>query len=326
MPTLTCDVGIYRTFDETGMPWVGSVRVPTASGGTGAQRRADSDAVPQHRAAGASEWVASAGCAGGSRARGRRRRPRVRRRCSTSRRRESARSESWTSTTSTSPISSGRSSTPAAIGEPKTESAARAIAASTRVAVVEHDDAHGERARTVCRVRHRHRRDRQLRDPLPRKRRRGPAAKPYVWGSVSRFDGQVTVFRETGRRPSLDYRDLHPVPPDPDDGAVFAEPGYSGLCGAIGTMMATEAIKLITGVGNRSSGDSRTGCAGRESTRFELNGRRLHGSRCRDARRLSGVLRCQPGADRRRTRNRGLSTAAGTAGGVREPYEHDAGH
>ncbi|WP_165065365.1 molybdopterin-synthase adenylyltransferase MoeB [Marisediminicola senii] len=74
---------------------------------------------------------------------------------------------------------------------------------------------------------------------------------PYVWGSVYRFDGQVTVFWENapdGR--SLDYRDLHPTPPAPGDVLSCDEAGVLGsVCGTIGSMMATEAIKLITGVG-----------------------------------------------------------------------------
>jgi sulfur-carrier protein adenylyltransferase/sulfurtransferase len=76
--------------------------------------------------------------------------------------------------------------------------------------------------------------------------------KPYVWGSVLRFDGQVTVFWEgapDGR--SVDYRDLHPVPPEPGDVLSCGEAGVLGsVCGTIGSMMATEAIKLITGIGH----------------------------------------------------------------------------
>lgn len=75
--------------------------------------------------------------------------------------------------------------------------------------------------------------------------------KPYVWGSVLRFDGQVTVFWESapdGR--GLDYRDLHPVPPHPGEVLSCDEAGVLGsLCGTVGSMMATEAIKLITGIG-----------------------------------------------------------------------------
>jgi molybdopterin/thiamine biosynthesis adenylyltransferase/rhodanese-related sulfurtransferase len=76
--------------------------------------------------------------------------------------------------------------------------------------------------------------------------------KPYVWGSVLRFDGQISVFWEgapDGR--SLDYRDLHPSPPEPGDVLSCSEAGVLGsVCGAIGAMMATEALKLITGIGD----------------------------------------------------------------------------
>ena len=77
------------------------------------------------------------------------------------------------------------------------------------------------------------------------------ARKPYVWGSVLRWDGQVTVFWEGAPDgPSLDYRDLHPVPPDPAGVLSCAEAGVLGtVCATIGSMMATEAIKLITGTG-----------------------------------------------------------------------------
>jgi adenylyltransferase/sulfurtransferase len=75
--------------------------------------------------------------------------------------------------------------------------------------------------------------------------------KPYVWGSVLRFDGQVTVFWEGAPdAASVDYRDLHPVPPEPGMVLSCGEAGVLGsVCGTIGSMMATEAIKLITGVG-----------------------------------------------------------------------------
>jgi adenylyltransferase/sulfurtransferase len=76
--------------------------------------------------------------------------------------------------------------------------------------------------------------------------------KLYVWGSVLRTDGQVTVFWEgapDGR--SLDYRDLHPLPPSPGDVLSCAEGGVLGsVCGSIGSAMATEVIKLITGIGD----------------------------------------------------------------------------
>lgn len=72
--------------------------------------------------------------------------------------------------------------------------------------------------------------------------------KPYVSGSIFRFDGQVSVFWQ-GKGPT--YRDLYPVAPPPGMAPSCAEGGVFGvLCAAIGSVMATEAIKLITGIGD----------------------------------------------------------------------------
>jgi adenylyltransferase/sulfurtransferase len=72
-------------------------------------------------------------------------------------------------------------------------------------------------------------------------------ALPEVWGSIYRFDGQVSVFWP-GRGPV--YRDLFPEPPPPGAVPSCAEGGVLGvLCAAIGSVMATEAIKLICGIG-----------------------------------------------------------------------------
>ncbi|MEX0447527.1 molybdopterin-synthase adenylyltransferase MoeB [Xenorhabdus sp. SGI246] len=77
------------------------------------------------------------------------------------------------------------------------------------------------------------------------------AGKPYVWGSIYRFEGQASVFWENA--PSglgLNYRDLYPIPPPPEHAPSCSEGGVFGvLCAAIGSIMATEAIKLITGTG-----------------------------------------------------------------------------
>ena len=72
--------------------------------------------------------------------------------------------------------------------------------------------------------------------------------KPYVWGSIFRFDGQVSVFwAEHGPH----YRDLYPDPPPPGMVPSCAEGGVLGvLCAAIGSIMVNEAIKLITGIGD----------------------------------------------------------------------------
>ncbi|MEB3062122.1 adenylyltransferase/sulfurtransferase MoeZ [[Mycobacterium] zoologicum] len=77
------------------------------------------------------------------------------------------------------------------------------------------------------------------------------AHKPYVWGSIYRFEGQVSVFWEDapdGR--GLNYRDLYPEPPPPGTVPSCAEGGVLGvLCASVGSVMGTEAIKLITGIG-----------------------------------------------------------------------------
>ncbi|HVQ97273.1 MAG TPA: adenylyltransferase/sulfurtransferase MoeZ [Mycobacterium sp.] len=77
------------------------------------------------------------------------------------------------------------------------------------------------------------------------------AGKPYVWGSIYRFEGQVSVFWEDapdGR--GLNYRDLYPEPPPPGMVPSCAEGGVLGiLCASIASVMGTEAVKLITGIG-----------------------------------------------------------------------------
>ncbi|CAB4614184.1 unannotated protein [freshwater metagenome] len=71
--------------------------------------------------------------------------------------------------------------------------------------------------------------------------------KPYVWGSIYRFDGQASVFwSEHGPC----YRCLYPEPPPPGMVPSCAEGGVLGvLCASIGSIQVTEAIKLITGIG-----------------------------------------------------------------------------
>jgi molybdopterin/thiamine biosynthesis adenylyltransferase/rhodanese-related sulfurtransferase len=71
--------------------------------------------------------------------------------------------------------------------------------------------------------------------------------KPYVWGSIYRFDGQASVFwSEHGPC----YRCLYPEPPPPGMVPSCAEGGVLGvLCATIGSVQATEAVKLLTGIG-----------------------------------------------------------------------------
>jgi adenylyltransferase/sulfurtransferase len=71
--------------------------------------------------------------------------------------------------------------------------------------------------------------------------------KPYVWGSIYRFDGQASVFwSEHGPC----YRCLYPEPPPPGMVPSCAEGGVLGvLCASIGSIQTNEAIKVITGIG-----------------------------------------------------------------------------
>ena len=72
------------------------------------------------------------------------------------------------------------------------------------------------------------------------------AARPLVSGAVSMFDGQVTVFMPG--RPG--FRDLYPADPDEADLPACEIVGVLGaVTGVVGTLMAMEAIKLITGLG-----------------------------------------------------------------------------
>ncbi|NDJ15964.1 molybdopterin-synthase adenylyltransferase MoeB [Myxacorys almedinensis] len=76
--------------------------------------------------------------------------------------------------------------------------------------------------------------------------------KPNVYGSIFRFEGQATVFNYEG---GPNYRDLYPEPPPPGLVPSCAEGGVLGvLCGIIGTIQATEAIKIILGTGTTLSG------------------------------------------------------------------------
>ncbi|MGL5805253.1 MAG: molybdopterin-synthase adenylyltransferase MoeB [Xenococcaceae cyanobacterium] len=76
--------------------------------------------------------------------------------------------------------------------------------------------------------------------------------KPYVYGSIFRFEGQATVFNY---QDGPNYRDLYPEPPPPGMVPSCAEGGVLGvLCGIIGTIQATEAIKIILGKENTLSG------------------------------------------------------------------------
>ena len=74
------------------------------------------------------------------------------------------------------------------------------------------------------------------------------SGKPLIYGSVQRFEGQVSVFNCNPDSPN--FRDLLPVPPLPGEIPSCSEAGVMGVMpGLIGLLQATETIKLITGIG-----------------------------------------------------------------------------
>jgi sulfur-carrier protein adenylyltransferase/sulfurtransferase len=84
--------------------------------------------------------------------------------------------------------------------------------------------------------------------------------KPNVYGSIFRFEGMVTVFAphltnpDTGAKGPC-YRCLYPEPPDPGSVPSCAEGGVLGvICGVIGSLQATEVVKLILGSGRLTIG------------------------------------------------------------------------
>ncbi|WP_347238066.1 ThiF family adenylyltransferase, partial [Dietzia sp. DQ11-38-2] len=75
---------------------------------------------------------------------------------------------------------------------------------------------------------------------------------PVVWGTIDRFRAQLAVFWSRPPTPAdpVTLRDLYPAPPPPGSVPSCAEAGVVGaLCGTVGSMMAMEAVKLITGSG-----------------------------------------------------------------------------
>ena len=79
---------------------------------------------------------------------------------------------------------------------------------------------------------------------------------PNVYGSIFRFEGQVTVFNATDDGPC--YRCLYPEAPDPKDMPSCAEAGVLGILPAtVASLQSTEAIKLLLGIGKSSEGTLR---------------------------------------------------------------------
>ena len=76
--------------------------------------------------------------------------------------------------------------------------------------------------------------------------------KPWVYGSIFRFEGQVSLFNHEN---GPNYRDIFPDPPPPESVPSCAEAGVLGvLPGVIGSIQATEALKVLLGIGENLSG------------------------------------------------------------------------
>lgn len=101
------------------------------------------------------------------------------------------------------------------------------------------------------------------------------ANKPNVFASILKFNGQVSVFNYSQHHTTrgVNYRDIFPTPPPAESAPSCTDAGVLGvLPGLIGTIQATEIIKLITGIGTPLTGtllsfDALT----METTKFKLN-------------------------------------------------------
>jgi adenylyltransferase/sulfurtransferase len=77
--------------------------------------------------------------------------------------------------------------------------------------------------------------------------------KPWIYGAIYRFEGQVAVFNY---KRNVSYRDMFPSPPPEDLAPNCIEAGVLGvMAGLIGTLQATEAIKVLTGIGEVLDGE-----------------------------------------------------------------------
>ncbi|MEJ2882690.1 ThiF family adenylyltransferase [Pedobacter sp. GR22-6] len=75
-------------------------------------------------------------------------------------------------------------------------------------------------------------------------------AKPLVFAAVSGYEGQLAIFNAGPKEQRTNYRDIFPIPPLPGEIPNCAESGVLGvLPGILGTMAASETIKLISGIG-----------------------------------------------------------------------------
>jgi adenylyltransferase/sulfurtransferase len=74
--------------------------------------------------------------------------------------------------------------------------------------------------------------------------------KPLIYGAITRFEGQVSIFNVPSPQGSVNYRDLYPRQPGSEETMSCNEAGVLGILpGIIGSFQAAECIKLITGIG-----------------------------------------------------------------------------
>jgi len=79
--------------------------------------------------------------------------------------------------------------------------------------------------------------------------------KPLVFGAIYQYEGQVAVFNSEINGSRINYRNLFPHPPKPDEVQDCNEAGVLGILpGIIGMMQASEIIKLLTGIGEVLTG------------------------------------------------------------------------
>jgi molybdopterin/thiamine biosynthesis adenylyltransferase/rhodanese-related sulfurtransferase len=143
--------------------------------------------------------------------------------------------------------------------------------------------------------------------------------KPNIYGSIFRFEGQASVFSATD---GPCYRCLYPEPPPPHLVPSCAEGGVLGvLPGVIGTIQATETIKLVTGIGETLVGRLLLFDALRMSFRT-LRLKQQHDQHAAITRLIDYDQFCNPASLHEVTQ---LADGAVVVD-VREPYEWDAGH
>lgn len=156
--------------------------------------------------------------------------------------------------------------------------------------------------------------------------------KPLVYGAIFRFEGQVSVFAPHMGGPC--YRCLFPEPPPPELAPNCAQAGVFGvLPGVVGSVQATEAIKLILGIGESLMGHLwMYDALSMQVDRWQV-ARNPACARCGDTPTLHGLIDMdalcaapQPAQIDARTLAQRMNHAPLFLLDVREPHEFDAGH